>query len=292
MNRVAAHGHTLASTAVLSGVGLFTGAPSSVAVAPAPAGSGLVFRRADHPDRLIPALVRHVVPENRHTALSTSGPAAGVHTVEHLLSALVGLGIWDARIDVRGPEVPLADGSALPFVRALLDAGVCAHDAPTREPIRLNRPIRVEDGPASIEARPHDSPARRTLALEYHLDYGPNAPLPPQRFAFELDPAAGSAAYADEVAPARTFALAEEAQAMRRSGLFSHLSPRDVLVLGPDGPIDNALRFPDEPARHKLLDLLGDLALIGRPLVGRIIARRSGHALNHAIARAVIESHP
>lgn len=290
------HSVTLSQPAMVGGMTLFTAAAASLIIRPAPAGHGIVFRRTDLPDQpRIPALVRHVVPESRHTVLSAdpaNRAAPVIHTVEHVLSALAGLGITDALLDLHGQEVPIGDGSAAPFVQALQEAGVrrVAADGPMPEPIVVREPITVTDarGDGRIEALP-PLPGEQALDLSYDLDYGPNSPLPPQRATLRLDAAGGADAYAAQIAPARTFCLAEEAQAMRKMGFFKHLEPKDMLVIGEDGrPIDNALRFPDEPARHKLLDLLGDLSLTGRPIIGRITASRSGHALNHEMARKLL----
>lgn len=325
---------TLAAPVTLSGVGLFTGAPASLTIRPGAPGSGIGFQRTDlggpERDRVIPALATHVVPESRRTvlaadpigvreAMNAGGPGAAgvmaaVQTVEHLLSALAGLGVRDALVEIDGPEVPIGDGSAGPFVEALLPALGDAAPAEgativVREPVRI-----VEDG-SVVEALPL-SPSERAAAesgagpagfLSYHLDYS-NFPIgalasaacrrvPAQRASIALPLTAAGAGrdeYARSVAPARTFCLAEEAQAMRRAGLFAHLTARDMLVIGDDGPIDNAFRFvgadgrSDEPARHKLLDLVGDLSLAGRPIVGRIVATRSGHAQNHEMARRLM----
>ena len=203
-----------------------------------------------------------------------------IATVEHVLSALAGLGISDALILVDGPELPILDGSALPFAMAILDAGIAELDKPI-EPIRLPEPITVSRQGASITARPRDLPG---CDFVYELDYGPRSPLVAQRAVWESD----SATYCDQIAPARTFCLQSEAESMQKLGLFEHLSPRDMLVIGPDGPLENTLLFDNEPARHKLLDLIGDLALVRRPIQACITATGSGHALNHALARALV----
>lgn len=287
---------TLAGPAQVRGVALFTGASSALRFLPAPAGAGIAFRRADVPDSpTIPALAAFVAPEPRRTVLSPR-PAdradtarLGVQTVEHVLSALAAAGITDALVEVSAPETPIGDGSALPFIDAIRRAGV--RELPgTVEPIVVRDTVTVEDGAGGrIVASPRDGDG---LELVYHLDYGPGAPIAPHTARW-LCPSRGSAdAYAQDVAPARTFSTLAEAAAMRAAGLFAHLSPRDMLVIGPDGPVENAYRFPDEPARHKLLDLLGDLSLAGRPIRGRVEAWRSGHALNHAMARALYEPRP
>lgn len=271
---------TLAAPAVVRGRGLFSGRPSTATILPAPPGTGLAFRTA--PDTLIPATTAHLAPPPRgmparNTILAA--PPATILTVEHILSALVGLGITDAIIEIQGPEVPIGDGSAAPFTNAISAAGTAAH-ATTVEPIRPTREIVIEAGAGRIVARPRQAPG---ASYTYELDYGPGAPIPAQRATW-----AGEG-YATQVAPARTFCLLAEAEQMRALGLFTDLSPKDMLVIGAAGPIENAYRFPDEPARHKLLDLIGDLALAGRPIQADITATRAGHALNHDMARALAQ---
>lgn len=295
---------TLARAATLRGITLFTGVEAAISIEPAPAGHALVFVRTDHADhRPIPALVSHVVPESRRTVLSSdprSRDAATVQTVEHLMSALAGLGITDALIRVTGPEVPLGDGSAAAFVQALLDAGLRELPGPVPAPIIVTRPLRIGGGPDGaaplIEAFPHPPHAPPGLSLEYRLEY-PAQPIPwavnlAQSATLELPHTGAPNTYTRDIAPARTFSLAPEAQALRAAGLFGHLSPDHMLVIGEHGPVQNAYRLPNELARHKLLDLLGDLALVGRPIQGRIVASRSGHAQNHEMARLLTEPDP
>lgn len=290
-------GATVASPAVIAGVTLFTAAHATLIIRPAPAGHGLVFRRTDLTDQpRIPALITHLVPESRHTVLSADPrdrAAPVVHTVEHILSALAALGVTDALLDLHGPEVPIGDGSAALFTDAITAARIAPlhGPAPAQAPIRVREPIEIADRAATIQILPLPDESE-ALELEYRLDYGASSPVPAQRAAIRLATAAAAtdpAEYLREIAPARTFCLLEEAQAMQKMGLFRHLQPSDMLVIGEDGrPIDNQFRFPDEPARHKLLDLLGDLALTGRPIIGRVIASRSGHALNHEAARRLL----
>lgn len=300
---------TLARAATLRGITLFTGVEAAISIEPAPAGHALVFVRTDHADhRPIPALVSHVVPESRRTVLSSdprSRDAATVQTVEHLMSALAGLGITDALIRVTGPEIPLGDGSAAIFVEAVLNAGLRELPGAGPAPIIVTRPLRIAGGPDSaaplIEAFPHPPHPPHSppgLSLEYRLEY-PAQPIPwaahlAQSATLDLSPATtgAPATYARDIAPARTFSLAPEAQALRAAGLFGHLSPDHMLVIGEHGPVQNSYRFPNELARHKLLDLLGDLALVGRPIQGRIVASRSGHAQNHEMARLLTEPDP
>lgn len=274
------------------GVGLFTAKPASLVFRAAPAGTGLCFRRSDLPgEPAIPASTANVLPQDRRTVLVATpsdpkGPS--IQTVEHVLSALVGLGVTDAFIDIHGPEAPIGDGSSQPFVTAISAAGLQQLQAPIA-PIVITEPIVLTFGSSRVEAHPLDAPATE---YAYYLEYPPGSPIGPQSASITLPLGIGGgksgfAEYADAVAPARTFSTLQEAQIARQMGLFTHLTPRDMLVIGPDGPVENSYRFPNEPARHKLLDLIGDLALAGRPIQGRIIATRTGHAQNHALAARI-----
>lgn len=273
---------TVARDLSLSGVGLFTGAGCAATIRPDD--RGLRFVRVDvtgAPE--IPARPASL-GRGRGRNTSLGDPATGVGTIEHLMSALAALGITDARIECRGPELPIGDGSASAWFDLLrgqardLDAAV--------EPLRLTETVRVvdpRDDAAWIEATPADS-----ASFEYRLDYGPGSSIAPRQVRWSGSPEE----YARQIAPARTFCTAREARQMRDAGLFAHLSPRDMLVLddsplGGGRPVDNALRFPDEPARHKLLDLIGDLWLLGRPVQARVVAHRSGHALTHELCRRI-----
>jgi UDP-3-O-acyl N-acetylglucosamine deacetylase len=280
---------TLAAPVEVVGIGLFTGSHATLRIAPAEPGEGLTFRRAGAeapiPGRIDALAAPPPGAPARNTSLAAA-PGAAILTVEHLLSALVGLNITEALIEVDGPEIPIGDGSAALFVEAIARAGSRALEGMI-EPLTIEREVSVESGGSRITARPRTAPGCR---YTYELDYGPG-PIGAQSAAYETDwSGAGAERYAAEVAPARTFCLQAEAEAMRALGLFTSLTPRDMLVFGADGPIDNALRFANEPARHKLLDLIGDLALVGRPLQMEITAVRAGHALNHAMARALLEA--
>lgn len=285
---------TLARPATLEGRGLFTAQPARLTLSPAPAGSGLVFRRTDLPGSpAIPALATHVLPESRRTLLSAvpGDPAApSVQTVEHILSALAGLGITDAVIDLAGPEVPILDGSALPFVEAIAAAGITDLGRFPGPMLVVRETITLADPKSgvSITAEPT---AALGLELFYDLEYPPGSPIPPQSASMLLPLDEPAPDYPSQVALARTFSTLQEAQFARQMGLFAHLSPKDMLVIGPEGPVENAYRLDSEPARHKLLDLLGDLALSGlftRGIQARITARRTGHAQNHEMARRLM----
>lgn len=280
--------------AVVHGTGLFTGKPATVVIRPGAPGATLGVSFCRTGGAPIPALADRVVADGRHTVLCNAGSPAstGVQTTEHLLAALVGLGIWSAEVELDGPEVPIMDGSAEPFVRALLAAGFVTRPGP-RMPVRtITRTLVVEAGSARIEASPLPTGPSATgdehFEAEYHLDYGNSGPLPRQSARVSIPPRLPGEEFVTSIAPARTFSLLAEALAARQAGLFAHVTPAEMLVIGDDGkPVDNRWRLADEPARHKLLDLVGDLALVGCPIVGRVVAHRSGHALNHAMARAI-----
>lgn len=284
---------TLRASVELRGRGLFTGAPASVKLRPGASGNGLTFVRVDLAGApAIPALVDRVARDERMPGRNTSlrfdparpgGPDnPSVATVEHVLSALAAMGVTDAVIELDGPEIPIFDGSGGPFVQAIAAAEIIALDGEIA-PIRVDRKIRVEDPRGrehgTIIARPME---RAGMVVSYTLDYGERAQIPAQKVSFSISPSE----YASQIAPARTFCLEEEARQMKAAGLFKDLTPKDMLVLGPGGkPIENDLRYPDEAARHKVLDVVGDLALAGRPIEGHIFAERCGHALNHEMAR-------
>lgn len=313
---------TVSRPITIEGVTLFTGAPGRIEIRPnfetvstggrdSTRGVRFCVHGAGGQTQTFAAHIDNLASEARRTVLrapaaisAQSAPVAtaGVQTVEHLLSALWGLGITDALIDVQGPEVPVGDGSSLFFVEALRPH-VAQLKGPVCDPIVITRRIEIvdeRDPGVKIVATPLEraSVAPR-LELQYDLDYRPQQTGITLRQSYtyvhqwsELGEGGEAAiAYARELAPARTFCTFAEAQALRQAGLFSHLSPRDMLVLGPDArPIENALRFDDEPARHKVLDMLGDLALVGtcRPIVGCVHATRTGHAHNHRMAAALL----
>lgn len=272
---------TIDGDAELEGRGLFTGAHVRLRLRPAPSDHGLVLYRmdlaADQGPQPIAVRSQNVIYRQRRTMLRQG--AASVETCEHVLSAVTALGIDNLRIEVWGPEMPMADGSALPFVVALQDAGIRqqAGDRRTRmclQPLTVGSEPRIDVGPAE----------GRCLSVSYDLDYGPASPIRAQCFSYELD----AETFASAVAPARTYVLEHELAALQRQGLCRHLTPDELLVIGPHGPLGGMeYRFPDEPARHKVLDIIGDLALLGRPLAGRVRAYRSGHALNQVLVRAV-----
>jgi len=275
---------TIAGETSLEGVGLFLGRPATVRFKPAPTNHGVVFYRTDVSDGdspvRIPALIHNVTKRARRTTLRNG--EASIETCEHVLSAIAGLHLDNLIIEINGPELPMGDGSSQPFVDTLVQAGMVDQDQPRRT-FEISEPITIEDGESMIAALPGDKPG---LQVIYDLDYGSSGPVRPQVHAFNLL----NGNYAKHIAPARTYVLEEEARQLQASGVGKHLTPQTLLVIGENGPIGgNKLRFDDELVRHKVLDLIGDLALLGCPIRGRIVAYRSGHALNHRLARKLSE---
>ncbi|MFW5653939.1 MAG: UDP-3-O-acyl-N-acetylglucosamine deacetylase [Planctomycetota bacterium] len=273
--------HTLGAVAKIAGLGLFLGEHVNCEIHPAAADHGIVFERidVDQPIR-IPALVTNVTARSRRTTLKGGG--VSVETIEHLMSAFAGLGIDNALVRLDGPELPAGDGSARMFAEAILDAGIDAQDA-VRRYFRVREPITEEEGDAMIVALPHEQPDLQTM---YELDYGDDRAIPRQVHSFGLQ----RDDYLKEICPSRTFSRLHEARALWDAGMCQHLTPKDVLVIGDDGkPVENDFRFENEPVRHKVLDLIGDLYLLGQPIQGRIVAYRSGHALNHRLVARMLD---
>jgi UDP-3-O-[3-hydroxymyristoyl] N-acetylglucosamine deacetylase/3-hydroxyacyl-[acyl-carrier-protein] dehydratase len=272
---------TISLEAEIEGHGLFTGQTVHLRLKPAPPNTGLVFTRVDlGPTATVPATIQSVVRRFQRTTLANGEVC--VETVEHLLAALGGLGIDNLFADLSGPELPAGDGSAADYVRLLRQAGIVEQDA-ERPVLPIQEPITVLDGDAVVSALPGP---QGELALSYHLDYGPGGAIRPQIFHLKLTPDT----FVEELAVARTFVLESDVPDLRQRGYGAQATYEDVLVIGPDGPIGgNPLRFSDEPARHKMLDLVGDLFLMNCDLRGRIVAMRSGHVLNHRLVRRLLE---
>ena len=270
---------TTAREASVRGVGFLTGAEVAVTFRPADAGTGIVFRRVDLPGApTIPALIQHVVPRQRRTSLKRGD--AVVEMVEHIMAALAGLRIDNVVVEIDAGETPGCDGSSRAFVQALDEAGTVVQNAP-RNRIVIRRPITVRDEAATITAHPGDGD---DLVLSYQLDYGRNTPIGRQSYFATITPET----FRDDLATCRTFILAEEAEGLRQSGIGRGITEADLLIFGPDGPIGNPLRYADECVRHKILDMVGDLALAGADLCGHVVAHRSGHTQNAALVRKLL----
>lgn len=263
---------TVAESLVLAGQGLHSGFKTGVILHPAPADSGIVFSSvADQSE--IPARLENVTETGYNTTLSGGGHS--IRTVEHLMSALHGLGVTNLLVKT-DDEVPALDGSALEFCRHLRAAGIVEQDAEI-EPIAVAKPIQIGEGSEFIRIEP----ARR-LAIDYTLEYP--APIGRQQVHFELD---SPADYVREIAPARTFGFVREFRKLAEMGLASGGRLDNLILVDDEKVVNTALRFPDEFARHKALDLIGDLYLLGRPIVGHIVASKTGHSDNLALLRAI-----
>jgi UDP-3-O-[3-hydroxymyristoyl] N-acetylglucosamine deacetylase/3-hydroxyacyl-[acyl-carrier-protein] dehydratase len=284
---VSEHQKTISKPTTFAGRGLFSGEPATLTFLPAEPGTGIAFvREQDGKTSTIPASVENVVKRPRRTCLKNG--TLYVETIEHCMAALGGLGIDNAIVRVTGGkvgEIPSGDGSSSPFVEILREAGLQEQEALV-EPLIISKPEHVSMEDASLAALP--GPKDR-LEILYEFEAPP--PLGRQVFHFTLGPAGAVEEFISQVAPARTFVTEPEANELRARGLGQHLTPKDLLVISDTGPIDNAFRFADECVRHKVLDLIGDLGLIGRPLRGRIVAHKSGHELNHQLARRLLLQH-
>lgn len=266
---------TLKTSVSIEGVGLHSGHPVCATFRPAPAGHGVVFRRLDHPDASIPAKIESASTFDYATTLSSGGVSVG--TVEHVLSAAYGEGLDNFLVELDGPEVPILDGSALPFVRLFHAAGFERLDAPL-SPLSVSRTVEVGRDGRGVSFHP-DGPG---LTITYEIDF--DHPVVGRQ---ELTLAIRPEEYATKIAPARTFGFARDVAAMRARGLARGGSLHNAVVLDDTGILSGPLRFRDEFVRHKVLDLLGDLALIGAVLDGHVHARKAGHALHIEFARAL-----
>jgi len=269
---------TITGEVGFSGRALQTGRDAAVMCRPASAGAGIIFKRTDIPDS--PEIcLSDAVFSSEHARRSAIGEGAhAVQTVEHFLAALWALGIDNLSVEVDGPELPALDGSAQEFFRILESAGFTEQDA-GRIPIMINDEERVEDGDRSVTVLPAD-----VFSVLYLIDY-PCPSIGRETFDIKLD----RDSFAREIAPARTFCLKAEADALIKAGLGKGATLDNTLVMEDDGPVGTELRFPNEPVRHKVLDLVGDLYMLGRPVIGRFIAEKSGHALNGMMVRKIYE---
>ena len=269
---------TLRTAAYVHGRGYWSGRENRVELHPAAVGSGIVFVRGDlAPPASVPAVVGAVVEARNRTQI-VRGPAS-VHLIEHVMSALAGLGVDNCTVVVSAEELPGMDGSSRDFVAAIDRAGIVEQDAAV-DPITVSEAVRVGDAASWIEAGP---PRFAGLSIDYLLDYGPG-PIGQQRLDIDITPAA----YRSELSSARTFISTDDAARFRAAGLGATVSPGDIVVFSAEGPFGTELRWPDECVRHKVLDAVGDLALAGRPLHAHVRAFRSGHALNAGLVRELV----
>jgi UDP-3-O-acyl N-acetylglucosamine deacetylase len=268
----------------VSGVGFLSGADIRLRFLPAPADRGITFVRTDRPEAVVvPARVEFTAPRARRTALEYRGVT--IEMVEHVMAALAGLQIDNCQVELNAPEPPGCDGSSQAFADALLEAGSVDLGVP-RELLVIQRDVSADshEGAKAVSAFRTAKPG---LVIGYDLDYGPDSPIPAQSFELEITPES----FLKELAFARTFILESEANELRAQGYGKRTTARDLLIYGPQGVIDNELRAADECVRHKVLDCLGDLALIGCDVSGRLEAFRSGHRLNGEIVRRLQLAH-
>jgi len=268
----------LAASAEVNGVGMVTGSKIQLRFLPATPDHGVAFLRTDIPGAIpIPARVESVTGTARRTTLGSGNNQ--VTLVEHVLAALAGMRVDNCLVELDGPEPPGLDGSAEGYAETLLAAGTVLQNS-GRFRLTVPEVVTVDQGTSTLSFYPREGD---DLLISYLLDYGPRSPIPPQSLTLLINPDH----FRQDLARCRTYVLEHEAIELQRQGVGRHLKPSEVLVFGPKGLIDNRLRFSDEPARHKILDLVGDLALCGFDLVGHVVAYRSGHPLNVELARAL-----
>ena len=266
---------TITADVGITGIGLHSGIYTQLELHPAPAGSGITFVRSDLNGLRIPALQASTTALDYATTVGKDDVSVG--TVEHVLSALVACGITDVDIHIDGPEVPIVDGSALPFMHLIDAAGVRPLGA-TVPALRITEPIEVVDGDKSIRITPSNR-----LVIKYRIDFE-HATIGRESFHFDFE----HDNFLRKIAPARTFGFMRDVEKLRAAGLARGGSVENCIVLDDSGVVNGPLRFKDEFVRHKILDLIGDLALVGRPIVGEITAHRAGHALHSRFVEKIL----
>lgn len=276
--------HTLAETVETKGIGFLTGANVTVRFHPAPPHHGIQFQRLDAPgSEPIPAHIDYAVPRKRRTALANRDVV--VELTEHVLAAMAGLHIDNCLVELDAPELPGGDGSSLLFVEALLTTEIIPQNEP-RLGFIVEHPteVRGEDG-SVLWAFPSPTSA---YTVEYELDYGAESPIPYQELSMEIT----AETFVHELAFARTFILESEIEVLRAAGYGSKTTEKDLLIYGEDGVVGNTLRAQNECARHKILDCVGDFALLGCDLIGHFKASKTGHELNRELLRQLQQTHP
>jgi len=269
---------TLKQSTSCIGTGLHSGRKVRLSLEPAAADTGIVFRRTDRDNIRIPATAPHLSQINHATCLARDG--VSIETVEHLLAALHALGVDNVIVELDGAEVPIMDGSAAPFIYLIHEAGIKKLASP-RPILKLTKPISVVgDRGRTVVAYPSES-----LKLSYTINF--NHPLlRHQEYSAEID----ETSFVEDIAPARTFGFLKDVELMRQAGLALGGSLDNAIVLGETGVLNNPLRFADEFVRHKVLDLLGDLVLLGKPLIAHVVARRAGHELHSELVKKILGS--
>jgi UDP-3-O-[3-hydroxymyristoyl] N-acetylglucosamine deacetylase / 3-hydroxyacyl-[acyl-carrier-protein] dehydratase len=272
---------TIRNEATLTGRGLFGGQEAAVTFRPGPEDTGIVFVRTDVASAVrIPAIAPNIAERSRRTSVKKGD--VSIETVEHCLAAIRAVEIDNVVVEVQGPEMPAPDCSSAAYITALKEAGVVEQKNPRKEFV-IRKPINLSAADATIYALP-DSDGE--LNITYDLDYSAHPGIGRQIFSYRLT----TDSFEAMMASARSFLLEAEAREFQARGLGTHIGPTDILVIDSEGPIKNAYRFPNECVRHKIVDLIGDLMLVGRPVIGRIVAYKSGHALNQQLVRKIYEA--
>ena len=268
---------TLRRTVTCAGIGLHSGQKVTLSLVPAPTDFGIRFRRADLGGIEIPAHVGYLGERQQLQTGLVSGDAS-VETVEHLLAALRCMGIDNVCVELNHREVPIMDGSSAPWVYLIQDAGVKVQNAP-RQVIQILKPIQLQQGDKRIALYPAERfKVTYTISFDHPM-------LRRQQKTLELN----EQVFIDQIAPARTFGFLKEVEMLRQRGLALGGSLDNAIVLGETTVLNNALRFEDEFVRHKILDAIGDLSLVGYPVIGHLVAHRAGHALHTAFAARILE---
>lgn len=271
-----ANQNTIAAPISISGIGLHSGVKVNIRLCPAAANTGILFRRTDLEGFIIEAQSRNVARVSYATSLMKKGVL--ISTTEHLLSALAGMNVDNVSVEIDNLEVPIVDGSALPFVEMIKKAGLRRLRA-RRNYIKILKSVEVIDGAKRIGVHPADE-----FRATYHIAF-PHPVVGEE----SVEYAEGHSDYATDIAPARTFGFFEELEMLRKNGLIRGGSLENAVVLDRNGVVNpEGLRFPDEFCRHKLLDMIGDFAMLGHPLIGHVVADRAGHALHAQLVSRIL----
>ncbi len=271
-----AYEQTIRSATECEGIGLHSGVPVHLKILPAPAGTGIVFRRIDLDGFEIEAVGRNVAKVSYATSLMKKGVL--ISTTEHLLAAFIGMGVDNAIVELDNLEIPILDGSAQPFVDMIVRAGL-RRQRRRRTCLRIRRALELREGGKFIGVYPAEG-----YSVAYTIDF-PHPLIGRESFEVQLS----NGQFLREIASARTFGFLDQEQAMRNMGLIRGASKDNCIVLTRDDVVNGPLRYPDEFVRHKVLDLIGDLALLGRRIVGRVVADRAGHAMHTALVSRLLK---
>ncbi len=272
---------TIKGEGKVTGKGMFGGKQANVVFRPAPENTGVIFVRTDIPEPVrISAIAPNLAERSRRTTIKKG--SVSIETIEHCLAAINAMEVDNVIVEVDSSELPAPDCSSVEYFKVLKQIGVTEQKVGRKE-FAITEPITITAGDATVYALPY---ADGGLNITFDLDYGGHTGIGRQIFSCSLTPES----FERNLAAARTFLLEAEARQFQARGMGTHMTARDILVINSDGPIKNSYRFPDECVRHKIVDLIGDLALVGRALKGRIVAYKSGHSLNQQLVRRLYET--